>query len=74
MVNRVKRFVMCCTSTISYCDMRNAEGIAENPVRAGLVDSPEKFPCCFTYLAKKKAAGAKARLLQRPCGMAEAMP
>jgi len=54
--------------------MRNAEGIAENPVRAGLVDSPEKFPCCFTYLAKKKAAGAKARLLQRPCGMAEAMP
>src|ERR1039457_1665731 len=35
--------------------------IAENPMRAGLVDSPEKFPYCFTYLAKRKQAGAKAR-------------
>ena len=35
--------------------------IAENPVKAGLVDSPEEFPYCFTYLAKQKAAGAKAR-------------
>jgi len=34
--------------------------IAANPVNAGLVDSPEKFPYCFAYLAKKKAAGAKA--------------
>ena len=32
--------------------------IAQNPVRAGLVDSPEKFPYCFTYLAKRKPAGA----------------
>jgi hypothetical protein len=23
------------------------------------VDSPEKFPYCFTYLAKRKPAGAK---------------
>jgi REP-associated tyrosine transposase len=29
--------------------------IAENPVRAGLVDSPEKFPYCFTYLAMQKS-------------------
>ena len=35
--------------------------IAENPVKAGLVDSPEEFPYCFAYLAKQKAAGAKAR-------------
>jgi putative transposase len=34
--------------------------IADNPVRAGLVDSPEKFPYCFMYLSAKKAAGAKA--------------
>ena len=36
--------------------------IAQNPVKAGLVDSPEKFPYCFTYLAKRKAAGAKSPL------------
>ena len=41
--------------------LQHRQYIAENPVRAGLVDSPEKFPYCFTYLAKKKAAGAKAR-------------
>jgi putative transposase len=35
--------------------------IAENPMKARLVDLPEKFPFCFTYLAKRKAAGAKAR-------------
>jgi len=34
-------------------------GFAQNPVRAGWVDSPEKFPYCFTYLAKRKPAGAK---------------
>jgi putative transposase len=33
--------------------------IAQNPVREGLVDSPEKFPCCFTYMAEQKRAGAK---------------
>ena len=41
--------------------VRHREYIAQNPVRAGLVDSPEKFPYCFTYLAKRKPAGAKAR-------------
>jgi putative transposase len=41
--------------------LRYRHYIAENPVKAGLVDSPEKFPYCFTYLAKQKAAGAKAR-------------
>jgi len=35
--------------------------IAQNPIRAGLVDLPEKLPNCFTYLAPRKAAGAKAR-------------
>ena len=34
--------------------------IAANPVKARLVDLPEEFPHCFTYLATKKAAGAKA--------------
>jgi putative transposase len=34
--------------------LRCREYIAENPVKAGLVDSPEKFPYCFAYLANKK--------------------
>jgi putative transposase len=41
--------------------LRYRRYIAENPVKAGLVDSPEKFRYCFTYLARQKAAGAKAR-------------
>lgn len=35
--------------------LQHREYIAENPTKAGLVDSPEKFPYCFTYLAKKKS-------------------
>ncbi|MGA7831166.1 MAG: transposase [Terracidiphilus sp.] len=35
--------------------------IAMNPVKAGLVDSPEKYPYCFEFLARKKIAGAKAQ-------------
>jgi putative transposase len=30
--------------------------IAQNPVRAGLVSSPEEYPYCFMSLAKKKAS------------------
>jgi putative transposase len=41
--------------------LQHREYIAQNPVKAGLVDSPENFPYCFTYLATRKAAGAKAR-------------
>ena len=29
--------------------------IANNPVKAGLVDSPEKYPYCFDSLSRKKA-------------------
>ena len=39
---------------------QHREYIAGNPVKAGLVDSSEKYPYCFTYLANGKAAGAKA--------------
>src|ERR1700758_897487 len=39
--------------------MRHREYIAQNPVRRGLVDSAEKFPFCFQYLAQRKVAGAK---------------
>ena len=39
---------------------QHREYIAGNPVKAGLVDSSEKFPYCFTYLATRKATEAKA--------------
>jgi putative transposase len=38
------------------------EYITQNPVKAGLADSPGQYPYCFTYLTSKKRAGAKARL------------
>ena len=40
--------------------IKHREYIAENPVKAGLVDSAEEWPYCFTYLARSKAPGAKA--------------
>ena len=40
--------------------LQHREYIAGNPVKAGLVDSSEKFPYCFTYLATRKATEAKA--------------
>ncbi len=40
--------------------LQHREYIAQNPVKARLVDSPEKFPYCFAYLAARKAAGAEA--------------
>ena len=38
--------------------MQHRAYIAMNPVKAGLVDSPEKYPYCFEFLANKKS-GAK---------------
>jgi len=40
--------------------LRHRHYIEENPVKAGLADSAGTFPYCFTYLAKQRAAGAKA--------------
>ncbi len=45
------------TDSESYT--RHREYIAQNPVRAGLVDSAETYPYCFTYLAKQKQQGLK---------------
>jgi putative transposase len=39
---------------------RHRAYIADNPVKAGLADSPDEFPFCYAYLAKQKASGAKA--------------
>ena len=35
--------------------------IVANPVKAGLIDAPEKYPYCFNYLARMKT-GAKAQM------------
>jgi putative transposase len=35
------------------------EYIAQNPVKAGLVDTAEEYPYGYTHLAKKKAQGLK---------------
>jgi putative transposase len=40
--------------------------IVQNPVKAGLVDSAEHWPYCYSYLAKKKAQGLKPNSLLSP--------
>jgi putative transposase len=40
--------------------LQHRKYIAGNPVKAGLVEAPEEFRYCYTYLAKTKAAEAKA--------------
>jgi len=54
--------------------------IAMNPVKAGLVESPEKYPFCFEFLAKQrssqnKLAGAEAQgFLSDFIGTTEVVP
>jgi putative transposase len=54
--------------------LQHREYIAENPVKAGLVSSPEEYPFCFNYLAKQKSAGAKARTGKHANGTTEVVP
>ncbi|MGB8886286.1 MAG: transposase [Candidatus Korobacteraceae bacterium] len=54
--------------------LQHREYIAQNPVKRGLANSPEEFPYCFTYLAKQKAAGAKAQSVVNLNGPAKAVP
>ena len=39
------------------------EYMAQNPVKAGLVDCPQLYPYSYTYLARKKAQGLKPNSL-----------
>ena len=54
--------------------LKHRQYIAQNPVRAGLCETPEMYPYCYAYLASKKRAGAKARRNLGACGTAEAVP
>ncbi|MGH9586877.1 MAG: REP-associated tyrosine transposase [Acidobacteriaceae bacterium] len=48
--------------------------IAENPVKAGLVKSPEAFPFCFSQMTRKKAQGLKPPNMTGGVGTAKAVP
>jgi putative transposase len=43
----------------SYAAIRDY--IVKNPVKAGLVETPEQYPYCYTYLKEKRQTGAEAR-------------
>ena len=53
---------------------KHSEYIRQNPVKAGLVDLPDKFPFSFRYLALQRVAGAKARKLSDASGTTEVVP
>ena len=48
--------------------------IVQNPVKAGLVDSAEDWPYCYSYLAKKKAQGLKPSSLMAVNGPTKVVP
>jgi putative transposase len=48
--------------------------IAENPVKAGLVNSAAEYPFCFTFLARAKQQGLKPGDNRAAGGTAEAVP
>jgi putative transposase len=58
--------------------LQHRQYIAMNPVKAGLVDSPDLYPFCFEFLARRKPsnqAGAKAPdCLSDAVGTTEVVP
>jgi hypothetical protein len=48
--------------------------IQQNPVKAGLVDSAELYPYSYTYLARKRLAGAKALIISVHSGTTKVVP
>ena len=53
---------------------KHREYIAQNPVRAGLVESAEMFPWCFEALRKRKAQGLKPASFGTGDGTTEVVP
>ncbi len=54
--------------------LQHRDYIAWNPVKKGLADSPDEFPYCFSYLSKRKAAGAEAHVVTPVFGTTEVVP
>jgi putative transposase len=48
--------------------------IAENPIKAGLASAANEFPFCYAYLARRKAAGAKALHSANTYGTTKVVP
>lgn len=49
--------------------------IAENPVKARLANSAQEYPYCYSYLARRRRAGAEAQSYQASIlGTAKAVP
>jgi putative transposase len=53
---------------------QHQEYLNNNPVKAGLADSPEEYLFGSAYLKQQKRAGAKAQSSLRPSGTTEVMP
>jgi putative transposase len=53
---------------------QHREYIENNPVKAGLANSPEDYPAGSAYLKKRKHAGAEARELGGLSGTTEVVP
>ncbi|MGB8259846.1 MAG: transposase [Terracidiphilus sp.] len=53
---------------------QHREYIANNPVKAGLVQSPDEYPYGSLFLKKQKHAGAKAQVLEHAIGTTEVVP
>jgi putative transposase len=54
--------------------LQHREYIVQNPVEAGLVDTAELYPYCYTHLAKKKAQGLKPISLLGLSGPTKVVP
>ena len=50
------------------------EYIGQNPVKAGLVNSPQQYPYSYTYLARRKARGLKPDSLSSLYGTTKVVP
>jgi putative transposase len=53
---------------------RHQDFIDNNPVKAGMADSPDEYRSGSAYLKKRKRAGAEARNSTQPGGTTEAVP
>ncbi|MGD0901753.1 MAG: transposase [Terracidiphilus sp.] len=53
---------------------QHREYIENNPVKAGLANSPEEYPFGSAYLKKRKRAGAEAQSSLRLSGTTEVVP
>ena len=54
--------------------LKHRKYVEQNPVKAGLADSPEKFPYGSAYYKQQKRAGAKAQIKEKADGTTKVVP